>query len=227
MLMNPSGPSSHRCAHATAQEPPAGGMTVARPVTESTRQQGRRAGRAGRTAQIGGFSVRGSAGGGDRCGDAATHLLGEANHDGHVDGIRKVPGDQRGQVLGEDFPAVEGAEVELQGSGLDAFGGRQVLDVDRVEIRLAGDRTDGRQLLRTEVDQVKGALHPERVDLIAGGRIGSTEHRVGRGWSPGWSPGYGTWGVAQLLRPRLGLRPWLAFLRRAEAFCLLVRFDMP
>lgn len=138
-----------------------------------------------------------------------------------------MPGDQRGQVLGEDFPAVEGAEVELQGSGLDAFGGRQVLDVDRVEIRLAGDRTDGRQLLRTEVDQVKGALHPERVDLIAGGRIGSTEHRVGHGWSPGWSPGYGTWGVAQLLRPRLGLRPWLAFLRRAEAFCLLVRFDMP
>ena len=29
------------------------------------------------------------------------------------------------------------------------------------------------------------------------------------------------------MRPRLGLRPWLAFLRRAEAFCLLVRFDMP
>jgi len=32
--------------------------------------------------------------------------------------------------------------------------------------------------------------------------------------------------LTQLLRPRLGLRPWLAFLRRAEAFCLLVRFDM-
>ena len=32
--------------------------------------------------------------------------------------------------------------------------------------------------------------------------------------------------LRQLLRPRLGLRPWLAFLRRALAFCLLVRFDI-
>ena len=96
-----------------------------------------------------------------------------------------MPGDQRGQVLGEDSPAVEGAEVELQGSGLDAFGGRQVLDVDRVEIRLAGGRTGGRQLLRMEVDKVKGALHPARVDLIAGGRIGSTEPR-GRSWLVSW-----------------------------------------
>ena len=28
------------------------------------------------------------------------------------------------------------------------------------------------------------------------------------------------------MRPRLGLRPWLAFLRRTLAFALLVRFDM-
>ena len=28
------------------------------------------------------------------------------------------------------------------------------------------------------------------------------------------------------MRPRLGLRPWLAFLRRTFAFALLVRFDM-
>ena len=30
----------------------------------------------------------------------------------------------------------------------------------------------------------------------------------------------------QLLRPKLGLRPWFAFLRRALAFWRLVRFDM-
>jgi hypothetical protein len=31
----------------------------------------------------------------------------------------------------------------------------------------------------------------------------------------------------QLLRPTLGLRPWLALLRRAFAFFFCVRFDMP
>ena len=103
--------------------------------------------------------------------------------------------------------------------------GRYSMSIE-YEVRLAGDRTDGRQFRRTEVDQVEGAFHPEGVDLLARGRIGSAEHGVGHGWPPEWSPGYGTWGVAQLLRPRLGLRPWLAFLRRAEAFCLLVRFDM-
>ena len=30
----------------------------------------------------------------------------------------------------------------------------------------------------------------------------------------------------QLLRPRLGLRPWLALLRRTLAFFFWVRFDM-
>ena len=30
----------------------------------------------------------------------------------------------------------------------------------------------------------------------------------------------------QLLRPKMGLRPWFAFLRRALAFWRLVRFDM-
>ncbi len=29
------------------------------------------------------------------------------------------------------------------------------------------------------------------------------------------------------MRPKLGLRPWLAFFRRTFAFALLVRFDMP
>ncbi|MEI2650763.1 MAG: VUT family protein [Microthrixaceae bacterium] len=33
-------------------------------------------------------------------------------------------------------------------------------------------------------------------------------------------------GDDQLLRPALGLRPWLAFLRRTFAFFLLVRFDI-
>ena len=33
-------------------------------------------------------------------------------------------------------------------------------------------------------------------------------------------------GHDQLLRPALGLRPWLAFLRRTFAFFLLVRFDI-
>lgn len=34
------------------------------------------------------------------------------------------------------------------------------------------------------------------------------------------------WGEGQLLRPRLGLRPWLALLRRTLAFFFWVRFDM-
>lgn len=38
--------------------------------------------------------------------------------------------------------------------------------------------------------------------------------------------GSGKAAPGQLLRPKLGLRPWFAFLRRALAFWRLVRFDM-
>ena len=61
------------------------------------------------------------------------------------------------------------------------------------------------------------SLGREGVDRTAGNGIGTAENRLAEGRHDG---------VCQLLRPRLGLRPWLAFLRRTLAFALLVRFDM-
>ena len=61
------------------------------------------------------------------------------------------------------------------------------------------------------------SLGGEGVELTAGKGVGTAENRLVKGRHDG---------VRQLLRPRLGLRPWLAFLRRTLAFALLVRFDM-
>ena len=61
------------------------------------------------------------------------------------------------------------------------------------------------------------SLGREGVERTAGNGIGTAENRLVEGRHDG---------VCQLLRPRLGLRPWLAFLRRTLAFALLVRFDM-
>jgi len=125
-----------------------------------------------------------SAGGRHRGDDAAAYLLGEVHCHGYLHRFGQMSGDEGGQVLGEDSTTIEGAQVELQRPGLDAHGDGYVLDLDRVEVRLVGDRAGGCQLRGVEVDEVKRALNPEGVDLVAGGRIRPAQHGFGHVWSP-------------------------------------------
>lgn len=78
--------------------------------------------------------------------------------------------------------AQEGPQVELERLGLDAARAGDVLDVDRVEVQLIGDRAHAVNSEERKCTRSSGppalSLGREGVELTAGIGVGTTENRL-------------------------------------------------
>src|SRR5829696_5592510 len=89
--------------------------------------------------------------------ESAAYLLGQVyRHLVRVARRDEVLQERGGEVFGEDPPVAEAPEVEFQGFGFDQGPFRAVVELHLVEVRLACNRAERRQLVRRELDHRVG-----------------------------------------------------------------------
>ena len=120
-------------------------------------------------------------------------------------------GDLGGQVLGENTAPVERPQVQLQRLTLDAVCAGNLLDVDRVEVRLFGGRAQRSELRGAEVNEFQRPHNREGVEPTAGNGVGTAEDRLVGGRNE-WgqlaiAAQIGLTTVVGLLAADVGLRP--------------------
>src|SRR5204863_8339299 len=95
--------------------------------------------------------------------------------------------DLRGELLDERLLVTERPEVELQRFGLDALHVGLVVDFDRVEVRLARQRTQRGELVRRESHSCAALGSVKRLEHRGADYRPSRARRIWSAWSCAWA----------------------------------------